>query len=171
GRTDDLRHELTTRGIEEERIGHGVPRCPGPASREEDLAQPFAEPGPTRLAGHEHVEAEALEHRRSTSHLGGLAGALGPFERDEPASAGRYPGSRHAAECSRRSWRDQSITEAVTGASRAPRCQRRSASRDRPRATSRGSPDRRSTARASRWPWRLHRRPAEPGRRAVIAQP
>ena len=74
----------------------------GAGPREEDPADPLAEPRPAGLAGDEDVEARVARGAASALRLGGLAGALGSFDRDEPAG-GRRPGSRHAAECTRRS--------------------------------------------------------------------
>ena len=100
-RTDDLLDELPARGAEQERVGEGIDRCPGGrAAGEEQVAEPLAQARTARLARPQHADSLVPEVRLEARRLGGLAGALGPFDRDEPATIGRRGGACHAAECS-----------------------------------------------------------------------
>ena len=65
--------------------GSVAARRTGPG--EEDLAEPLAEPRAARLAGDDGRRCRgAARCRREGGRLGRLAGALGPFDRDEPAA-------------------------------------------------------------------------------------
>ena len=55
-----------------------------------------------RFAGSDDRDAVGAEMRFEARGQRGLAGALGPFDRDEPAATGRRRGACHAAECSGR---------------------------------------------------------------------
>ena len=60
--------------------------------RQEDLAEPLAEPRAARLAGDVDVETPAREVPGEGVRLRRLAGALGPLDRDEPAARPAPPG-------------------------------------------------------------------------------
>ncbi len=99
-RAKDLRHELSTGGIEEQGIRQRVGRDCGTPAREEQIANPFADLGATWFAGQQHVDAAPTEVIGKRLGLRRLAGAIRPFDRDEPASTRGRPGFLHAGSVS-----------------------------------------------------------------------
>ncbi len=98
--SDHLLDELPARGAEQERVREWIDRCPGGrAAGEEQVAEPLAEARTARLARPQHADSLVPEVRLEARRLGRLAGALWPFDRDEPATFGRRGGACHAAEC------------------------------------------------------------------------
>ncbi len=91
-RADHLADQLPPRGVEEQGVGQRIGRGGRPGPRQEDLADAFAEPRAARLAGEMDVETGSGgmvgEMVGEGDRLGGLAGALRPFDRDEPAAWG-----------------------------------------------------------------------------------
>jgi nickel/cobalt transporter (NicO) family protein len=98
GRADHLLDQLPASGVEQQRVGERVVRSL--AVVEEDVTEAFAEPGTARFTSLGHGNAVISKVRFESCGLAGLAGTLGPFDRDEPAANGRRGGGCHTSECS-----------------------------------------------------------------------
>ena len=98
---DDLVDELPAGGVEQERVGQriGPGRRAGPGQQE--LADPFAEPGPARLAGQRARRAASAEMRARRSAWVVLPAPSGPsIVMNQPRRSGARDVSRR--ECSGR---------------------------------------------------------------------
>ena len=101
-RLDDLLDELAAGRVEQQRVREGIDRRRGRG--EEELPDPLAEGGPAGLARPADGNPAGAQRRLEARRLDRLAGAFGPFDRDESTATGRRDRVGHGPSVRCRRW-------------------------------------------------------------------